>query len=209
MTTTDVRATRNQLMAARRRKRRKLANAYGISLSYIDAPEVREHSLALERIGWTGQGIIIASRCTGTLQGLRLIQHGNQPTAHPKWRAVLQMPISLRVPDHVPDLVRVPALGAQRRIRALMALGYRHSDLTDALGGSEVSYRIAAGRSPLITAHTWRAIDDAFQRLSATPGPSERSRKAALAQGYAPPLAWDDIDNPHERPRGIRRTDAA
>lgn len=193
---------RNRQLGRVRRKRQQLAELHGISLAYIDAQPIRDHTKALETIGWTVQGIVVASGVDGTTQGLNLIRQSRSLKAHPKWRRILRMPLTVAVPPHMPGNMHVPALGAQRRTRALMALGYRHSDLTPAFGGATSSH-LAIGLRPLITAETWRAVDTAYRRLSATLGPSETSRARAIRKGYAPPLAWDDIDNPRERPKGL------
>ena len=198
----DVRRTRAVEMARRRRNRGILAQINGVSLSYMPAQPVRDHVNALMAIGWTPQAIVVTAG-VGTMQGLRLIQRGRQPTAHPKWRAVLRMPLTLAVPLHTPNEVRVPMLGAQRRVQALLAMGYRHSDLTEHVGSE--TYRLATGRLALTTARKWRAVDAAYRHLSTTPGPSATTRDRARAMGYAPPMAWDDIDNPTEQPKGIRR----
>ena len=204
----EIRAARNAEMGRLRRRRRALAEIHGVSLSYMPAQAVRNHANALVAIGWNPQAIIIAAGGVGTVQGLRLIQRGSQLTAHPKWRAILRLPLSVAVPAHMPDEVRVPALGAQRRVQALLAMGYRHSDLTEHMH-SATSYRLTTGRLALTTARTWRAANAAYQRLSATPGPSDTTRDRARAMGYAPPLAWNDIDDPNERPRGVRQKEAA
>ena len=198
----DARRTRAVEMARRRRNRGILAQINGVSLSYMPAQPVRDHVNALMAIGWTPQAIVVTAG-VGTMQGLRLIQRGCQPTAHPKWRAVLRMPLTLAVPLHTPNEVRVPMLGAQRRVQALLAMGYRHSDLIEHVGSE--TYRLATGRLSLTTARTWRAVDAAYRHLSTTPGPSATTRDRARAMGYAPPMAWDDIDNPTEQPKGIRR----
>ena len=200
----DPRHQHEQEMRRQRRKRAQLAELHGISLTYVDAEPIRRHSLQLEALGWTGQAIVEASRCGGTVQGLRLIQRAGSLTAHPKWRRILRLPLTVAVPNHLPDHMLVPALGAQRRTHALMALGYRHSDLTEAYGGA-ISSHLSIGLHPVITARTWRAVDAAFRRLEATPGPSERARARAVKQGFAPPAAWDDVDDPNEQPKGITR----
>jgi cobalamin biosynthesis protein CbiG len=44
-----------------------------------------------------------------------------------------------------------------------------------------------------------------YDELSATPGPSEVAARHARERGWAPPLAWDDIDDPEDRPQGVAR----
>ena len=109
----------------------------------------------------------------------------------------------------------VPAIGAQRRIRALMRLGWTSTDIAQAAGCHERNYvlRILNGQKGKPT--TWlerktdKAIRDVYERLSMRlPDPApHRARTRALAErrGYPPPLAWDDIDNPDEEPSGMKR----
>jgi len=80
-----------------------------------------------------------------------------------------------------------------RRIRALMAMGWPHSILTEQMGFDTRSF---AHNSAL---HTSRERLDASRRvyreLSAREGPSSFTRLAAQRQGYPSPAQWDDIDN--------------
>lgn len=91
--------------------------------------------------------------------------------------------------------IKVPALGAQRRIRALQALGWPLTAVAAELkcqpgALSALLYRERA----TMTADLHRRIDNIYRRLCMTLGPSVRVRTRALRDGYAPPLAWDDID---------------
>lgn len=99
----------------------------------------------------------------------------------------------------------VPAHGTRRRIQALYALGW-----TGELIAPLIGYREQRGVSALcyrkwVKPETYRAVCAAFEKLSATPGPSVVTRKRALAKGWLPPLAWDDPDDEFEVPsRGPR-----
>ena len=84
----------------------------------------------------------------------------------------------------------VPRIGAVRRIRALMAMGWSHAEI--AAAGAPNSARLINGGGHLITAQKWRAVRDVYDKLSMTPGPSPETRGWARARGYPPPLAWDD-----------------
>jgi hypothetical protein len=85
----------------------------------------------------------------------------------------------------------VPAVGARRRITALLALGWRHEDITAAAGGVR-SAVVLHQVGDLVSRSTHDALCQAYAALSMTAGPSERTRRAAVAAGYAPPLAWED-----------------
>jgi hypothetical protein len=94
----------------------------------------------------------------------------------------------------------VPSLGSQRRIRALMALGW-----TEKLIGAQVGHVTASTvrgvlMNETVTARTAQRIAEVYERLSMRHGPSARTRALARNRGWLPPLAWDSIDDPDERP---------
>ncbi|HMM96542.1 hypothetical protein [Phycicoccus sp.] len=94
----------------------------------------------------------------------------------------------------------VPSIGTIRRIQALMAIGWRKSDLEAA--GVPASNLITRPDREWVAATGWRRTRDVYDRLSMTPGPSQVCRDRARARGYLPPLAWDDdtIDDPRAVP---------
>lgn len=88
----------------------------------------------------------------------------------------------------------VPALGTHRRIRALMAIGWRLTDIDREIGrGPRYSGNVL--RKPRVYSSTAAAVDAAYERLCMTPGPSDRTRKLAKTFGWVSALAWDDIDH--------------
>lgn len=98
----------------------------------------------------------------------------------------------------------VPALGTQRRIQALMAIGWSAEEQAKALGWN---HKRAVHRLRFVTyvyRSTHEQVAEMYERLSGKPGPSAGTRGRARSAGYAPPLAWDDIDNPDETPVGHR-----
>lgn len=99
----------------------------------------------------------------------------------------------------------IPALGTQRRIRALQAIGWRISDIADALGLAN-SRGVCQPLWQLLTRDVVRRttaerVAALYDQWCMTPGPAA-ARNAAMARrrGWAPPLAWDDIDDPMEIP---------
>lgn len=111
----------------------------------------------------------------------------------------------------------IPAIGAQRRIRALMRLGWTSKDIAHAAGWANRNQvdRILNGQKGKPTSYLERATDQAtrtaYDKLSMrlpamTPG---RARTRALATRRAWPscLAWDDetIDDPNARPAGMQK----
>lgn len=98
---------------------------------------------------------------------------------------------------------QVPSIGTARRIQALVALGHTQAVLAAEIGCYE--NRIARSmRQPFVTVAFALAVDEVYRRLMFTPAPdtlsARRSRMRAERAGWWPPLAWDDIDDPAEKP---------
>ena len=55
-------------------------------------------------------------------------------------------------------------------------------------------HNVLEGKHEHCTVATARGIDRTFRDLASTPGPSIKARRLAERRGYAPALAWDDID---------------
>ena len=105
---------------------------------------------------------------------------------------------------------RVDPTGARRRIQALMCLGWSQVQIATHAGTTQTVisahlynrwitrnghdriatvYELLSARIP--------ATDTTSQRMSV-----HRTRALARRNGWAPPLAWDDIDDPDEQPTG-------
>ncbi|MEU0078606.1 hypothetical protein ABZY58_11970 [Micromonospora tulbaghiae] len=95
----------------------------------------------------------------------------------------------------------IRAVGTARRLQALMAIGWARAELARQLGLSEK-------RVSQLTFNTdgnvhWRTaakVRALYKELSATPGPEKRAIYAADRHRFAPPAAWDNIDDPNETP---------
>jgi hypothetical protein len=97
----------------------------------------------------------------------------------------------------------VPAIGARRRIQALLAMGWTHKLITEHMTGCrQISHVALNQRGTWIARATHDAVVAAYEELCMTPGPSDLSRRRAIDRGYAPPLAWDEgaIDDPEATP---------
>lgn len=98
----------------------------------------------------------------------------------------------------------VNARGARRRTQALCALGYSIAKQARESGCGERTLKIIInGRVDSITADTDQLVRRMYDRLCMViPAASDandqggitRARKRAEAEGWSPPLAWDDID---------------
>ena len=104
---------------------------------------------------------------------------------------------------------KVSALGVQRRIQALMAVGWSRSQISIAAGypAASLGARIVVLLKPetkTVTRPVAKRIDAAYVSLSSRPAPSHhgaaRARNEATRNGWAPPGAWLDIDDPEEIP---------
>ncbi|AZS11740.1 helix-turn-helix DNA binding protein [Arthrobacter phage Maja] len=95
----------------------------------------------------------------------------------------------------------VPIIGARRRIQALMAIGWRHQDLTPLLGFRSANIVHQGGH--WVSRKNHEAVKDLYDRLWNQRGPATAQSMSRIAKaGYAPPLAWDDdsIDDPNASP---------
>ena len=196
-----MRAQRARTLAATYRKRRALAQLRGIPTAPIDAAPIRTHTKQLLALHWGTPAIIAATGADVTPTGLLLLANGTSQRAERKFARILTLPLTLHVPDTAEDQMWVPSLGAVRRVRALMALGWRHEDITELIGRS--SHHLSAQRHNVINALDWRLVAAAFETMSTVPGPSPKAKARAMEKGYGPPHSWDDIDDPKAKPVGI------
>lgn len=94
----------------------------------------------------------------------------------------------------------LPAVGTRRRIQALGRIGWSTYYIADRLGTRQNVVWELSSRRRYVTRRTEARIRDLYDELSMTIGPSATTIRRAIASGWEPPLAWDDIDDPNERP---------
>jgi hypothetical protein len=105
----------------------------------------------------------------------------------------------------------VSPIGLQRRVRALSALGWSMKVVSEIAGVSEESlYKIRSKENLRFVREDIRpGVVAAYERLSMKIPVRSRSvwttQSKALRRGYHPPMAWDNIDDPAERPRGVSK----
>lgn len=192
------------------------AHAYGRP-PLIDAEPVRTHIAELRAQG-------IGLRRIAKTAGLRLevieaLAGYRGPTIGRTCRPDTATAILAVTPTHTPDGIAerrpVPAVGTRRRVQALMRVGYSAEAIGRAAGltGQAIG-RAAKPDRPTVGRITHERVTLAFDRLDPlgpTPnGPAEAGQIAgriarATAARWAPPLAWDDPDDPDERPKVRRR----
>lgn len=101
-------------------------------------------------------------------------------------------------------------VGTSRRIQALVALGYTFGQIGAAVGRSQDwAAKIAHRRDSIVRTTTANRVDELYRDwCMKEPDVSTGKKKWAAAyarstarkHGWAPPLAWDDIDDPDEQP---------
>lgn len=175
----------------------------------LDAAPVREHLLKLSE-AMSLSSIHIASGVSRS--SVRRIRLGEIKRIHPKTaRALLAVkPYAADVGKHYVD-----ARGTRRRLQALHALGYPMDQIERITGFSKTNLsKVIYGHRSWVTGDTAEKVRAAYEaacmRLPDSPdrivrGHITKARERARSLGWAPPLAWDDIDRdpaPH-MPRGL------
>lgn len=95
------------------------------------------------------------------------------------------------------------ALGSARRLQALYAIGHGAIAISSTFDINHATVsQIVNGRYQLINGSIAVRVQEIYDRLSRTPGPSKHARTRAAQAGWAPPAAWDDedMDNPAAAP---------
>lgn len=181
------------------RKRWKIDNARGIK-RVVDAGKAEAHVRALvTRHGLTLRGIADAAGISPYIvsnlnRGLKAGLHRDTEKA-----LLAVTPEAVRARPNSEGMV--PNIGGRRRIQALMAMGWRHQDLTPMLGINTAN--IIHQQGEWFTKRKHDAIKGLYDRLWDKRGPATTlSINRVIKAGYAPPLAWDDdtIDDPNARP---------
>lgn len=95
----------------------------------------------------------------------------------------------------------VDATGTHRRLRALMAIGWRARDIAPRIGWPSGELDTIFRRSS-VHRDTAARVTAVYDELADTPGPSDQTRRRAVRAGWLAPLWWDDdvIDDPAHTP---------
>jgi hypothetical protein len=89
----------------------------------------------------------------------------------------------------------ISPLGTQRRLQALAVMGWRWQDIGDRLGSAwQAPQAVALGHRPRVHVSTARRVAALYRDLCSVRGPSEITRRRALAKGWRSPVEWADID---------------
>jgi hypothetical protein len=111
----------------------------------------------------------------------------------------------LRYRHHRGVPTKIAGYRVRRRFEALMALGWPRGEIYRRMGYSDSSW-IDRDDRERVSAAVFAKVCAVYDELSMQVGPSQQTRSFARNRGYAPPLAWDDIDDPDEQPKGLGRT---
>lgn len=118
----------------------------------------------------------------------------------------------LAVTIDLADHMVIDNLGSLRRLRALVAMGWSQNRLAKIFGMQPMNFGdVINGRNEGITVKTAKRIDKVFTDLwNKTPDAATRfeqagitrAKREATAKGWVTAAAWDDIDDPDEKPKG-------
>lgn len=188
---------------------RSRAKAYGRWDGWVDSEPVREHLRGLLEQGMGAKRIqAVSGLSSGTWTKL-MFGVGDRPPSKRTRRDVAERILAIGFDPA--DGARVSTLGATRRLQALVALGWSQHKLSERLGvlpGNATPLFKATGD---ITVKRDRQVRDLYEQLAMTLPPAtnqrerisvSRARNHAKANGWLPPLAWDEerMDDPTYHP---------
>lgn len=206
-------------------QRRSRLKAYGRWQPFVDAEPVRahvrmlsEHDIGIKRLA------VLAGVSPGSLTALLYGAMGSPPSRRlrPKTAAAILAIQPSR--DLISDGVFVDPTGTQRRVQALMAIGWTQVQIGQHMGWNPVNVASLLYQRSRITARTERIVRKVYDELwnqvppepdTVAAGIAKKARNLAAKRGWPPPAAWDDetIDDPAAQPpegwqRAARRSSA-
>lgn len=107
----------------------------------------------------------------------------------------------------------LPPTGTTRRLQALMAQGHSIASIARRLNMLPRNLLPALHGTRNVTLKTAKKVAALYEQLWDQPAVGEtwhiktavtRTKNYARKHGYAPPQAWDNIDDPEEEPKGVR-----
>ncbi len=187
---------------------RSSAERGGYPLGLIDTTEVAIH---VEKLRAIGLGVNRISAISGVDRRTlcRDLKSGRMRGFTAK--KILDIPLDWRL---AADGARIANVGTQRRLQALVAIGYDYGTIGKHLGGLEASnlWKYASGNRKLVSAAFARRVEAVFHELQLQPRldnsyATRRARANAESKGWAPPFAWDEgvIDDPTARPVKMKK----
>lgn len=198
----------NHPMAVVARHRRRAIKNGTLRPSLVDAEAVRTHVRYLQQHGLSATSI--ASAAGISPYTIWYLFNGdprrNRPPARQTTATIAELLLAVQPHAVIPAVGYLNSTGTQRRLQALIALGWSAQQIDTRLG-------VPFGRTheillaPRVKGRTARAVRALYASLSeSTPDGDKagitRARNWAARQGWAPPIAWDDdtIDDPTAEP---------
>lgn len=189
------RCTECRAAATRISKSQALRRLRGLP-SYIDRQAVATHVRALLDGGWTRVQIADTAQV-----GRKTIWNVLNSSLATVQTATAQALLALD-PKAAPGFR--PAVGATRRVRALCAMGWPLWWTARQAGLSETGLRdISSGRTKSVSVARFDALDRVYRAYAMRPGPSESAKKTARAKQWVTAAAWNDIDDPNDKPHSV------
>jgi hypothetical protein len=161
----------------------------------VDIEPVANHIRRLRSRGWTW--LLIGAAADVSHMVPHRIYRGGQ---HRVTKRVADSLLAIE-PCLVPSPLRVDVVGTRRRVQALSRIGWSQREICRRLDRHPTMIATALSKGQ-ITAATAYGVAQVYRTLSAVEGPSDSARSRAALAGWAPPLAWEDIDmdDPQARP---------
>ncbi|MFD9263709.1 hypothetical protein [Streptomyces sp. NPDC059538] len=193
------------------------AQVAGTWQPFVDAEPVRRHLIKLIQVGITPNRV---TELTGlprrTIDGF-LKRQGMKPRKRSTTADIASKILAIEVR---PDLAaKVPATGTQRRIQALVAIGWPMEILGPHIG-LKPKYVSQVNSQAFVLHATAEAVSDTYSRLrnlrperqGVRPASAKRARALALQRRWPTPKYWDRfpdaIDDPHFTPEyGMTKAD--
>lgn len=187
--------------------------AYGQWQPFTDATPAREHVRALQAQGLGWQRIAeLAGVAAPTVSSMLYGRAGRPPTGKIRTATAEALLAFRPALDDLPATSPTDATGTRRRLQALAVGGWSAARLAARVGIEPTHLRRIIRGGPEnrnVAVSTARAVRDLYDELWDRPPPqvthrekiaASRTRNHARQQGWAPPMAWDGIDDPDARP---------
>jgi transcriptional regulator with XRE-family HTH domain len=198
---------------------RRRERAYGRPGALVDAEPARRHVRGLMAGGMGLKQIAAVSgvargRLTDLLYGRgsadpREVRPPRKRIHRDLAASLLAVQLTLAPGAHIPNV------GTQRRIQALVAVGWSMTRIAAELGMGRSNFGPVAHGARNVTVATAQAVAALYDRRWDQAPPTSttadltayrRARRYAADHGWVPPLAWDDgaLDDPDARPADLR-----
>lgn len=165
---------------------------------YVDAKAATEHYAQLRSAGYTIGDMVRLTGVNHTTLWYIATGRNSGRIRRDTHDRIVRIAVPRRILN---SEAHIPSVGTHRRLHALMAIGWRLTDIGAELGMSGQAVTSYLQRDT-VQATSAVAVAELFNRWQLTPGPSDVARDRAQRKGWHPPLAWDEdtIDDPKAQP---------